>query len=145
MDTSEELSMLRSIARSMPRCYGIDIDDYIQTGYLAIMKAEKHYDPGKGASFKTYASRCARNEMLKLLRSESKHSQANICFDESKIAAQNDADFRSFLYDLSPIESRILTSRYHDRYTQAEVARALKITQSTVCRIERNALRKLRA
>lgn len=41
--------------------------ELIYTGYMALLDAKAHYQTGRGAQFKTYASRCIYNAMLKEL------------------------------------------------------------------------------
>ena len=44
-----------------------DPKELFYTGYMALLDAKKHYQTGRGAQFKTYASRCIYNAMLKEL------------------------------------------------------------------------------
>lgn len=46
----------------------VQIDDLIQSGMLGLLEAIKHYDPGQGASFETYAGIRIRGAMLDELR-----------------------------------------------------------------------------
>jgi len=44
------------------------VDDIIQEGVLAFLYAEKEFMEGRGASFKTYLTRCLRNHFINLIR-----------------------------------------------------------------------------
>lgn len=44
-----------------------DPKELFYTGYMALLDAKTHYQTGRGAKFKTYASRCIYNAMLKEL------------------------------------------------------------------------------
>lgn len=44
-----------------------DPKELFYTGYMALLDAKTHYQEGHGAQFKTYASRCIYNAMLKEL------------------------------------------------------------------------------
>lgn len=47
-----------------------DADDLIQVGCMALLRAARTYSSDKGSSFTTYASKCIRNAMTDLTRSE---------------------------------------------------------------------------
>jgi len=49
--------------------HGIDLDDLIQVGLIALLDAARQYSPAKGASFETYASIRVRGAMLDEVRS----------------------------------------------------------------------------
>lgn len=46
----------------------VQLDDLVQSGMLGLLEAIKHYDPGQGASFETYAGIRIRGAMLDELR-----------------------------------------------------------------------------
>lgn len=48
---------------------GVEIDDLIQVGLIALLEAARQYKPTKGASFETYASIRIRGAMLDEVRS----------------------------------------------------------------------------
>jgi RNA polymerase sigma factor for flagellar operon FliA len=48
---------------------GIELDDLVQVGLIALLEAARHYTPSKGASFETYASIRIRGAMLDEVRS----------------------------------------------------------------------------
>jgi len=43
---------------------GVDLEDLVQTGLIALLDAARQYSPSKGASFETYASIRVRGAML---------------------------------------------------------------------------------
>jgi RNA polymerase sigma factor for flagellar operon FliA len=49
--------------------HGVDMDDLIQVGLIALLDAARQYSPAKGASFETYASIRVRGAMLDEVRS----------------------------------------------------------------------------
>jgi RNA polymerase sigma factor FliA len=49
--------------------HGVDLDDLIQVGLIALLDAARQYSPAKGASFETYASIRVRGAMLDEVRS----------------------------------------------------------------------------
>lgn len=46
----------------------VQLDDLVQAGLIGLMDATRHYDPGQGASFETYATIRIRGAMLDELR-----------------------------------------------------------------------------
>jgi len=52
-----------------------DRDDLIQEGLLGFLAAVKAYDPGRGASFKTYCFSCVQNKILTELEKRSSQKQ----------------------------------------------------------------------
>jgi RNA polymerase sporulation-specific sigma factor len=55
--------MIREARTSGKGAFGIDEDDLLQEGKLALLKAAKYYKSEFGVSFKTYAFRAIENEM----------------------------------------------------------------------------------
>ncbi|MCL4781329.1 MAG: RNA polymerase sigma factor FliA [Gammaproteobacteria bacterium] len=49
--------------------HGVDLDDLLQVGLIALLDAARQYSPAKGASFETYASIRVRGAMLDEVRS----------------------------------------------------------------------------
>lgn len=47
---------------------GLDSDDLYQEGTIGFLNAVRHYQPGGGASFKTYVSLCVDRKMLSVLK-----------------------------------------------------------------------------
>ncbi|MCR4563508.1 MAG: sigma-70 family RNA polymerase sigma factor [Clostridiales bacterium] len=49
-------------------------DDFIQEALLGVLSAINSYNPERGASFMTFASRCALNRLLSFIKKTSAHS-----------------------------------------------------------------------
>lgn len=49
-----------------------ELDEYIQIGSLAMMRAVKNYDPNKGAQFSTFACNCISNAIKNYIKKNSK-------------------------------------------------------------------------
>lgn len=64
---NEHAGMLLVTAQRLAICEG-EVDDLLQEGRLAVLKAWETFDAGRGASFKTYASRMAHNHMIDWIR-----------------------------------------------------------------------------
>ncbi len=66
----EHMSLVNRIAHHLAARLpaSVEVDDLIQTGMLGLLDAAKNYNPGRGASFETYAGIRIRGAMLDELR-----------------------------------------------------------------------------
>ena len=72
---AEELLVIRyrRLVRICARPFflaGGDSEDLIQEGMVGLLKAIRSYDPGKEASFRTFAEICIRSRLYSILRSQ---------------------------------------------------------------------------
>ncbi len=60
-------------------CPGMEFDDAVQEGIIGLFGAIKTYDPGRAASFETYAAACIQNAILSARRAagRKKHGPLN--------------------------------------------------------------------
>ncbi len=85
-DLQAEETLIRRysrIIRSMARPFfltGGDQEDLLQEGMLGLLSAIRSYDPGKNASFRTFAMLCIRRRLISALR-ESAGTQ-NVSLDD---------------------------------------------------------------
>ena len=152
-----------------------ETDDLISIGTIGLIKAVDSFNQEKGIRLATYASRCIENELLMLMRSSKKQSKEVSLFDpigsdkegntiqlldicvaeEVDIIEQMEKQQRLKKLQkyidkvLTPREREIIMLRYglkEDReVTQREIAEMLNISRSYVSRIEKKALKKLKA
>lgn len=152
-----------------------ETDDLISIGTIGLMKAIDTFDSAKGIRLATYASRCIENELLMLFRSNKKQSREVYLYDpigsdkegntihlmDVCIAEDTDVVEQMQLEDdlgklkkymdtvLSEREKEIIQMRYGvngvQEQTQREIANKLHISRSYVSRIEKRALKKLKA
>lgn len=152
-----------------------DADDLISIGTIGLIKAVDSFKQDKGIRLATYASRCIENELLMLMRSSKKQSKEVSLFDpigsdkegntiqlldvciaeEVDVIEQMEEQLR--LKKLQGYIDKVLTAREKEiiilRYglyggreiTQREIADRLNISRSYVSRIEKKALKKLKA
>jgi len=152
-----------------------ETDDLISIGTIGLIKAVDSFNREKGIRLATYASRCIENELLMLMRSSKKQSKEvslfepigadkegnaiqllDICVaEEIDIVEQMEEQER--LSKLQEYIDKVLTKREQEiillRYglldgrevTQREIADKLNISRSYVSRIEKKALKKLKA
>ena len=156
--------------RSCARPYflaGGDSEDLLQEGMFGLIKAMREYDPGRDASFQTFADTCIRNRLYSVLKAASsgKHLPLNqsvplnpSLFDANPSFAQVDPEvllidrekaaslLQSTRKQLSEFEVEIL-GYYLDGLTCREIAetvgRPAKSVDNAVQRIRRKVARHL--
>ncbi len=152
-----------SVISFMAQNYFLDsltFDDWYQEGMIGFLHAIRSYSGDRGASFKTYASKCVRNRLSDCLRNStnSKNLPLNsaVEFDEdfdipvvscedTYILSEDNRDFEQILKKhLSETEKKVMIS-YLAGYTYAEIANSLNMTvkavDSAICRAK-NKLKK---
>lgn len=167
------LRLVAHIAKKYNQVAGCDEDDLVSIGTIGLMKAVYTFNYKKQARLATYAARCIENEILMTVRAGKKLKQEvslNECLghdtdgnevtfmdilssDDEDIAERVGTDaeilkMQEFLAYLEPREREIVTKRYglNSRvYTQQEIAKDFHISRSYVSRIEKKALKKLKA
>ena len=152
-----------------------ETDDLISIGTIGLIKAVDSFNSEKGIRLATYASRCIENELLMLMRSSKKQSKEvslfepvgsdkegntiqllDICVaEEPDIVERMEEEqklgkLREYIDKaLTEREREIITLRYGmaegREVTQREIADRLNISRSYVSRIEKKALKKLKA
>ena len=152
---------------------GINIEDLISIGTIGLIKAVNTFNSGKNIKLATYASRCIENEILMYLRKIGSQ-RTEISFDEplnmdwdgnelllSDILGtdcdevcrplEDDAEKAMLMQAVSTLSEReqeIITMRFglvgNREYTQKEVAGILGISQSSISRLEKRIIDRLR-
>ncbi|MBQ7703565.1 MAG: sigma-70 family RNA polymerase sigma factor [Firmicutes bacterium] len=72
-ETAEEILIdkYKGLVKLKAKAYfiaGGDQEDVVQEGMIGLMKAVRSFDPEREASFKTYASTCISNQIIKAIR-----------------------------------------------------------------------------
>ena len=168
------LRLVAHVAKKYQSC-DEDPDDLISIGTIGLIKAISTFDLSRASKLSTYAARCIDNELLMMLRARKKRSREVSLYDPigtdregNEISLLDviesppiDVVEDCFKHDnlshllkhikntLSPKEYHVICCRYglggQEPLTQREIAENLSISRSYVSRIEKNALRKLRA
>lgn len=168
------LRLVAHVAKKYQSC-DEDPDDLISIGTIGLIKAISTFDLSRASKLSTYAARYIDNELLMMLRARKKRSREVSLYDPigtdregNEISLLDviesppiDVVEDCFKHDnlshllkhikntLSPKEYHVICCRYglggQEPLTQREIARDLSISRSYVSRIEKNALRKLRA
>ncbi len=149
-----------------------EADDLISVGSIGLIKGIETFSPEKGCQLTTYAAKCIENEILMFIRANKKH-RGNVSLFESvgtdkegneialmDVIPKPNTGFediensmvldkvKSVMRDvLTEPENTVIVLRYGldggEAYTQAEVAKRLKISRSYVSRIEKRAINKI--
>lgn len=161
---SEEALIVRYT--QLVRCYsrrlflmGADPEDLLQEGMIGLFRAIHRYDPERGASFKTFASRCIDRRMQSAIRdaSAAKHAPLNSALsldDEPSewITYTDDPELRlldndafqerlqSYKSKLSAFENQVL-DLYLQGFTRQEIAEGISSPVKSVD----NALQRIRS
>ena len=152
---------------------GVDLEDLVSIGTLALMKGVKTFSVDKNIKLATYASRCIDNEILMYLR-KNKKIKTEISFDESLSfdadgnelhledvlgtapdlvtkPLEDEVNKKLMLDEIEKLSERdkeIITLRYglngRMEKTQKEVAELLGISQSYISRIEKKVIKRLK-
>ena len=158
------------LVRSCARPYflaGGDNEDLLQEGMFGLIKAMREYDPGRDASFQTFAGTCIRRRLYSVLKAATsgKHTPLNQSvplnpsfFDANPSFAQVDPEvllidrekaaslLQSTRKQLSEFEVKIL-GYYLDGLTCSEIAetvgKSAKSVDNAVQRIRRKVARHL--
>ena len=152
---------------------GIGIEDLISIGTIGLIKAVNSFDPEKKIKLATYASRCIENEILMVLRRNSRlrmevslDQPLNTDWDGNELLLSDilgtDVDMvmrpieadvdRKLLFDalekLEEREKQIIMMRFglggRRERTQKEVADSLGISQSYISRLEKRIIARLK-
>ena len=154
---------------------GKENEDYISIGTIGLIKAISSFKPEKGARLATYAARCIENEILMSIRSSRKYnnevylsdpiskdkegneisimdiigSDTDMVIDEVDTGINIKKMYENMEKVLKDREKLVIEMRYGllngREMPQREIAAILGISRSYVSRIEKKALKKLRA
>ena len=147
---------------------GEDVEDLAGIARIGMIKAIKSFDPSKGVKFSTYASRCMTNEILMYFRKEKKH-KSNISIEqplsydgegnEMKLGDLVDSGddilgeivereeiirLRQAVEQLGGRDRVIIEEMYFKGKTQKQVSELLGLSQSSISRIEKKLLKKIK-
>lgn len=150
---------------------GYCVEDLFSIGLVGLLKAVDTFDIEKEIQFLTYAYRCIENEIMMFLRKNKKH-QNNLSYENSLCYDDKNSSFETILYDksnniemnyinhecisqvmtmvssLPEKDQKILTMYFglnNERaYTQEEIAKEMKVSQSYLSRKLKQILELLR-
>ena len=86
-----------------------DLEDYIQSGLIGLLKAIRKHDP-KRSKLSTYATTCIRNEIIKYINKNKKHNVKKVPLEDIEIPEKS-IDWDTLTDSLSEEEKSILKLR----------------------------------
>lgn len=162
--------MALQVYQQHPRHAFLEVEDLVQIGVVAAMKAEKVYAPDRGTTFFVFAKKAIRGAMIDMYRRGKLESlrlseQAGLCKDiERKIDKRVRTESRpdsnpeevaqkaelSDLVDkalnrLNPAQRRVVMEIYYNAKSKSACAREMGIHPSSLGEIHQAALDNLRA
>lgn len=165
----ENMRLVYYVINQLPHINPNDYDDWVQIGRVGLIKAVSTFDENKGKKFSPYAVRCIRNEIYMHFRKERKLS-SNISLNDVIHTSENgkNCELEDILEDgenfvehieddeiitnaltiilniLSPNEAIAILYKISGIYTQRDIAKILKVSQSYVSRLTGGAGRKIK-
>ncbi len=146
---------------SLAHTKGVDFEDLLQEGYMALFSAVKTYSPDVGAAFKTYAAVCISNRIASVARDHGSsknrllHNYSALEDDDMAADSNYEPEFAVFARDrmkliyeymsilLSDTENRVMML-YLSGESYAEIANTLNLSEKSVDNALQRARRKLK-
>ena len=76
---NDNMSLVISIAsRYLKKAKGLEIDDLIQEGYIALYRAIKTFDPSRKTKFSTYAYNVVQRSIINVVVSHNRKNWKNV-------------------------------------------------------------------
>ena len=126
-DREAEDQLVSRYNRLVKRCArplflaGGDSEDLIQEGLMGLLSAVREYDPGSGASFKTYAELCIKRRLISAVKSAS--SLKHIPLNDGVPLEDLLSDDSIALLTGAPETTRVLEEQVLARESRSEIAR----------------------
>ncbi len=121
----------------------LDSEDIVQAGMIGLLKAVRTFDPGGGAKFETYASRCIKNAIIDEIR----HSPEPTLPIDPEYEAKPDSQLtelaEAITTVLTPMERQVLKLRL-SAMSYKEIAAELGIQKKRVDNLIVSAKQKLK-
>ena len=122
-------TMVRKNARVL-YLEGGDKEDLLQEGMLGLFKAIRSYEPGKGASFATYANQCITNQMFSAISAAKRKKHAILSESVSLSEIGEAAQEAAFAYAEDPEE--IVIEREAEAQLKEQIRKTLSPMENRV-------------
>lgn len=142
-----------------------EIDDFMQVGYMAVLKAISRYKPGSN-TFSSYVMSTIRNAVIYIVREISKGGfelslnaplkadeegiefidivAADTTLEEEVVAAETSVEIRAAMGSLTEEEKDLVYKVYYDKMLLASYAREIGISYKAARKMKERVLEKLR-
>lgn len=117
-----------------------NFDDYMQAGYIGLLRAIRKFDPSRNTKFSTFSMICIRRQILK--------EYNKLRLQPSSFEDQADDNIRDPFWEVEPdylndIEKKILSLRLKG-YTYEQMGERLGFTKSWASELLSSAITKIR-
>jgi len=122
-----------------------EFDEYVQVGDIGLWKAAQKYDKNRGA-FSTIAWHCIRNEIIRYIQKEKKHSVTlidNSILDNKSVFTPNSSFSENLPASLTEKEVKVISLRLAG-YTFVEIGEINNISKGGASNIYKRAIKKIR-
>lgn len=131
---------------------GLSLEDLRQEALIGVMLAARHYDPGQGASFPSYAVYWIKKQLIQAIGRENLGSlqagelKQDHPDEQAAVETPSDSGISCQLPDTMPaIERRIILQSYERSLTLKEISRNLGISVERVKQLRGRALRRIKS
>ncbi|HTU85401.1 MAG TPA: sigma-70 family RNA polymerase sigma factor [Solirubrobacteraceae bacterium] len=149
------LPLVRAVARRYGG-RGEDLEELVQVGSLALVKASSRFDPDRGVAFASFAAPAVEGEIRRHLSDRRRRGTPSIADapdgaadPAGELTVGDESESRVLLADslrvLEDRERRIVFLRFHADMTERQIASKIGLSQAHVSRLLEGALAKLRA
>ena len=111
-----------------------DLEDYMQVGFIGLLKAIRNYDPDK-SQFSTFATVCIRNEIFRYMRKNKKKS-VNSSFKKDNWYTTKE-EMWEFIPDCLSEKEKMVLKTKSENYTHKEIAEKLSCPKGQIKHIVR--------
>ena len=152
IDPLEHIPLLKTVAAGF-QGRGLDFDDLVSEGFIALDAAAKGYTPESNFKWSNYATIAIRNRLLNATSKTGVWASRSTL--EYEVEGRDDSqgedgppDVSRYLEVLTPQERKVIELRYgigHEPHSITETGRAVGRCPASVCSIQKAAIAKLRS
>jgi RNA polymerase sigma factor (sigma-70 family) len=111
-----------------------DLEDYMQVGFIGLLKAIRNYDPDK-SQFSTFATVCIRNEIFRYMR-KNKKKPINFSFKKDNWYTTKE-ELWELIPDCLNEKEKLVLKMKSENYTHKEIAEKLSCPKGQIKHIVR--------
>ena len=151
---NDNMSLVISIAsRYLKKAKGLEIDDLIQEGRIALYRAIETFDPSRKAKFSTYAYNVIQRSIINVVVKHNRKNWRNVSEELIPIVPDTKAEAKLIMLDqinslfksagLTKREQRVIELRYWSDLYFDEIGKEIGSSKTNTRYIFNKALRKM--
>ena len=152
---NDNMSIIISIAsRYLKKAKGLEIDDLIQEGRIALYRAIETFDPSRKTKFSTYAYNCIQRSIINVVVKHNRKNWRNVPEELVPIVPDTKAETKLLMMDqinslfksagLTKREQRVIELRYLSDLYFDEIGERIGSSKTNTRYIFNKALRKMK-